>query len=456
MQKLCRALLFIGFSVQMVLGICWMIMNFPHMQMFGESALYVEISKNLICDEYEGILYPVLILLARGIEEIFPIPYHCFLYLFQLSIAFCAGYKCLQCFRIAKRMQLVWGSLALLTFPLAMQCHLAVLPDSLVASFLLLELAYGLDVVLDGKPLFAVNYVKVLACWLVTALLRSEFFYLGMIPVVILFVYGMVKAWKQHKKTILYHMILWMSFLGMILGVQSLTQMDGYYGRTHQSLNAMLASRCVWSYVHVDYDYWPEDVRAQITKEEVLPLENYADNMERILGRKLEETLGVERTEEVFGFIAKHAWTYHKGTILHGAAWDAVGYTFSPPVIQRQFEGKAYDSYTGRNYDIMRMNTPRLTACYLNYSCWWFVVGFALTAVAQVVVLLKKKRSFWTVGKVVALLGWVCTVSGMVFYYTIRGAAMMDYKKTIAVILLWLLWMLVTNRKESGKGEQTC
>ena len=61
--------IFIGFSIQIVFGMTWMCLNFSKLPQFGESLFYVEISKNFICDEYTGILYPVFLLLARGIPK---------------------------------------------------------------------------------------------------------------------------------------------------------------------------------------------------------------------------------------------------------------------------------------------------------------------------------------------------------------------------------------------------
>lgn len=456
MQKCCRVILWVGCSLQIVLGICWIAMNFSHFQIFDESTLYVEISKNLICDEYEGILYPLLILLAKGIVEIFPIPYYCILYLLQLGFALAAGYVFLHTVGITGKKRLVWGSLVLLTFPMAVQCHLAVLPQSLLSSFLLLELAACLRGMREKTCPSARAFAKVLFCWMVTALLQPEYLYLGLVPILVLFGYGVGKGWKTHRKNVLRCLLLVMAFAGMITGLHSLTQVEGYYGRTRQSLNLHLASRCVWRYVHVDYEYWPEDARAQFTPETARIADLYADNVERIVGRTLEKTLGVERTREVLGDIAKHAWTYHKQNIVHDAAWDVVGYTFAPPVVQRQFTGKAYDSYSGANYDAMRMQSPVLTEKFFNYGCWWFVTGLIVAGVLQVMVLFRAKAGFWNVEKGTALLGWMLTVPAIVLYYTLQGAGMMDYKKTIVVILLWLIWMLTVGAGEDSKGEGTC
>ena len=142
--------IFIGFSIQIVFGMTWMCLNFSKLPQFGESLFYVEISKNFICDEYTGILYPVFLLLARGIEGLAGLPYYCVMYVVQLLVACYAAHRLLMGLKKTKRALNLWGSLAVLTLPMAMQCHLAVLPYSLVSSFFLLELSISLETVRKG------------------------------------------------------------------------------------------------------------------------------------------------------------------------------------------------------------------------------------------------------------------------------------------------------------------
>ena len=444
--------LFIGFSIQIVLGLCWMVCNFPGYQQFGESALYVEISKSFICDEYEGILYPVLIWLARGIEDFFLIPYHYILYLLQLCMAFAAAYRLLRSAGVKGKAATVWGSLAMLTFPMAMQCHLAVLPDSLTSSFLLLELSFAFDMLRQGGELRSRQLIKVLAFWLLAALMQPVYLYLGAVTVIFLFLFGMAKSWKANKKKILYNGIMILAFAGMISGVQDLTQVEGYYGRVHQSLNASLMSRCAWLYAEYGYELWPREAKEAVPWEQVVQVSYYADNVERMLAIPIEEAVGEERAEEIFGEVAQIAWEHHKSKILHDAAWDVVGYTFSPMVLQRQLTGKAYDSYSGRNYDIMRAGMPQLTEYFLNYSCWWFAAGLCVAGAVQAAVIGKAFYGAWRRkgsltfhgGKVLSVLICLFTSGVLVLLYSLRGAGMMDYKKSIAVTLLWLLWALLS------------
>lgn len=448
--------LFLGFSIQIVLGMLWMLHNFTGVQQFGESALYVEISKSFICDEYEGILYPVLILLARGMENIFPAPCHCILYLLQLGAAFYAGYRLVRQVSGAGKLFAAWGSLAMLTFPMAMQCHLSVLPESLLGSFLLLELSHAAQTVKEGGALRSSRFARVLAYWLLTALLKPEYFYLGAAPVLLLYGYGAITSWKENRRRILYNTLLAAAFAGMILGVGKLSVTPGYYGRVQKSIEFSLAGRCAWPFLSEDYEYWPAEVKEHLSANEAFRADFYADEMGRIAGATLENTVGEERARELFLEMAQGAWERHKDKILHRTAWDALGYAFSPMVVQRQLTGKVYDSYSGRNYDIMRARSPLLTKYYLNYGCWWFAAGLGLAAVMWLV------RAAEFIGRLFHAKKWIALPQGSILIpvfclltggaltaaYTLRGAGMMDYKKTIAIGLLWIWWMLT----ESAAG----
>ena len=51
-----KGILFIGISVQIVMGIVWMCRNFSHVPQFEDSLFYMQVSRTLRCDEYTGIL----------------------------------------------------------------------------------------------------------------------------------------------------------------------------------------------------------------------------------------------------------------------------------------------------------------------------------------------------------------------------------------------------------------
>ena len=129
MQKARRALaqiagrfLFIGISVQIVLGICWMIRAFGIFPEFGDSYLWLRAADTLVCDDYMGIGYPLFLMLAKGIESISSIPYPFFVYTVQILFAFYSGVVFLRSCGMTKKVWLVWGSLGLLTCPFAVSC----------------------------------------------------------------------------------------------------------------------------------------------------------------------------------------------------------------------------------------------------------------------------------------------------------------------------------------------
>ena len=80
-------ILMIGFGVQILLGMVWMFCHIGYYQEFPDSAFLERVAGSLVCDEYTGILYPLLILLCQGITRVVPIPYFCALYALQLVAA---------------------------------------------------------------------------------------------------------------------------------------------------------------------------------------------------------------------------------------------------------------------------------------------------------------------------------------------------------------------------------
>ena len=141
-------------------------------------------------------------------------------------------------------------------------------------------------------------------------------------------------------------------------------------------------------------------------------------------------------------------WSRHKGEIIHDVIADAGAYTLAPIVLQRQLSGKFYDSYSGSNYDAMRQHTPFLTKYYLDYGCWWFTAALLMVLLRKAAAvcgsLFGKKRESVGMKKSVWAVAFMCLLTSlcMVLGYTMRGAGMMDYKKTITVGLLWMAWML--------------
>ncbi len=451
--------IFIGLSIQIALGILWMCGSFTDVPRFGESDFYVEVSKTLLCDEYTGILYPVLLLFARLVEELFRIPFFGVMYVLQLAFAGCAAHRFLQSIHRTGRFWDIWSSLALLTVPMAMQCHMAILPHSLTGSCILMELAFTFEAMGEAAPK-ARQLLKAAAFWLPAALLMPEYLYLGALPVVFLLFYSVVRLWRDKKISILYNLILVCAFSGVILGVDSLSQVEGCYGKMHRSVPSAMVCRMAWTCLGETYAYWPEDLKACMDSEEITACITYADNMIRVFGPTVEKSVGMERAEELYREVAGAAWQVYRQKVKREIILDAVSYSVSPAALQLQLKGRAYESYSARNYENMRERHPESTKCYLNYTGGFFVVRLILAAVGQMIygllAFIRKRRiKAWSI-----LCVFCCLILGVgiVVWYTMQGAGIMDYKNSVPVTCLWTAWMILMTEKGkmyaySDKGE---
>jgi len=441
-----KDILFIGISIQIFLGLVWMVCNFRNVPQFGESLFMLRLSKTLRCDEYTGILYPLFLRIAGG--------NHFIVYAVQLVLAFMAGVHFLQGVRPAGRMTAVWRGLALLTLPMAMQCHLAVLPCSFAASLSLLQLGFLLEMVRDFGRRTLRQLGRLMLCWLLLALLLPEYIYLGAAPVLASLPFFLRRGKAQMRRAC-GALLLFCAFAGMIWGINSLTQTRGLYGRAQKNPILALTGRIAWTNLRRDAEEWPEELQGLVEEESIL-LDSafYADNMELVFFPVIERAVGVERSREFFWEMTRIAWDRHGSMILREMAWDILGYGASPALLQVQLTGEGYDSMSGRNYELMLYHTPALSRYYMDYGSWLFCLTVPLTLLLQAGRLFsgkgrKKADKMLCVqggekaGTLLQVFLCMCMAGLMVVWYTMQGAGLMDYKSTLLVTELWLIWPLL-------------
>ncbi len=440
--------IFIGLSIQILMGVFWMFGSFTGVLQFGESDFYVEVSKTLLCDEYTGILYPVLLLFARAAEGLLSIPFFGVMYVLQLGFAGYAAHRFFQSIHKTGRFWDVWSSMVMLTVPMAMQCHMAILPHSLTSSCIFLELSFVFEAVRQGQ-LKAPQLLKTAAFWLMAALLMPEYLYLGAVPVIFFLLYSAVRLWKREKISIVYNFILVCAFAGLILGACSLSQVEGSYGKMHKSIPSALVCRMAWTCLGETYAYWPEDIKTCMDGEKITACITYADNMARVFGPTVELSVGKERAEELYREVAEAAWQVYCQRVKREILLDAAAYTVSPAALQLQLMGRAYESYSARNYEIMREKLPRLTKYYVNFNSWFFVAGLILTAAGQVIYMFLafSRKNKITMRSISCVFCCLFLGAGLVGWYTMQGAGIMDYKNGVPVTLLWTAWMILMTEK---------
>lgn len=423
-----KGILFIGFSIQIILGLIWMCFNFAHLQEFSQAS---------------GILYRGLVSLAGE--------HYGILYTLQLGLGFCAGYRFLHRIKSAKRGLNLWGSLVLLTFPMAMQCHLAVSPYSLISSLLLLELSGASAAVREEER--AVRELALAGlCWLLLALFLPEYFILGAAPVALALLFA-IPSLRKRPRRLIYALLLSVAFGGMIVGINTLAGEEDYLP-DRETIAFSLCSRMTWPTAWPDFPDWPEEVQ-EVAGGVAWDVSQYADNMQTILRPVMKENFDDAQAAEYYLDMAAFSLKRHTSMVIRQVGGDFVSYLVTPLILPMQLRGETYASYSGRNYEHMFLHTPVLTKYYVNYSCWWFGVMLGVTVVLTLIrrPAYFRRSSRKEAAAVLLCLLWAGLTAAL---YTMRGAGIMDYKCTVAVNLLWLVWAVLMSGKEdaaeSGEG----
>lgn len=426
LSEIGKRILFIGFSIQIILGIVWMCFNFTSLQKFTVSGAF---------------LYQHLI---SKLELVFPI-----LYALQLALAVFAGYYMLHGLQLMGSCHPFlewWGSLAILTFPMAMQCHMAVSPYSLIGSLLLIELTILMKTIRGKESLVARGLVKAGACWLLLGLIMPEYTILGGIPVLLGALFPAKRLIHSVKK-LGWILLLLVALSGVVTGTARLTGQEDILSK--KNIAYSLFWRTGWTFLRGETIIWDPAIL-----EAVMPEVNEAglrpSAMDTALRPGLEKYLSEEEFIEFCNQRTKMNLLRHGSVILREVIWDGSGYTLTPMIVPMQLKGKGYDSCTGRNYELMRNHTPQLTQTYVRYGCWWFCCMLVIAVICLLgnhirgiafTCEIKNRRS----GLMLCLLSF----GAIVLFYTLRTAGMMDYKCTIAVNQMWVVGALSLLRKEA-------
>ncbi len=123
-----KGIVYLGFGIQIILGVIWMCSNFAHAQHFAPSRL--------------GIYQWMLECFGRVPQWV---------YLLQLVIAFLARYLFVRKVVLLKKWQAVFVTCALMTFPFSMQCHMSLQPYSLLNSVFYVVLYFSCTIFGRGK-----------------------------------------------------------------------------------------------------------------------------------------------------------------------------------------------------------------------------------------------------------------------------------------------------------------
>ena len=475
-----RAALICGMCVQILLGLAWLIKNIGGLQNFQETRLLLA-GESAADSFYSGILYRGLAALLSSRLWI--------LYGFQLAAAVVASYGLMSCFfGREKEVLRLFGALALTTIPQAMQCHLAVLPWSLGTSLLLGETAllkrawdirgraWGL-VPDEREPGSGIKgqeagrhtarraagglAAAMLILWLLILLVLPLYAWFAL-PMIFALLWRMGKGWKGSGRLVC-------ALAALALFLCSVTVNCGWDpGHWNRKLAADALSRTGWPYFQYTYDVFPQPQHDEIGLVTAREVSAYADGVERVLIPKVEEMYGAEETTALLWELAGICLRDNLKVDIKNIVWDMAAYHATPPILLMQFKGRAYDAYSGTNYEQMRSCAPLLTRHYVVYSGRWWWVMLALAAGIWVCEGLQRgisrektgkgtrKRGLW--GRLRTFLQcWFPVLAGMewmIVCLVLNGSGIMDYKKNLWVTILWYvasMWTLTLTEEEGSE-----
>lgn len=424
-----KYILFMGFTLQIGLGLAWMAANAGKVQDFLPVPA--------------GIYAYVYRLPGRAYTAV---------YLLQLGAALYAGYRLVWKLCAGGKGFCLWGSLALMTLPMAMQCHLALLPYSFVCSLELLKLSFVCELTAkrgaEAVPTGPLTWV--LVCFGLQCLLWPQYTLPGAVLPFLLLLWKLPGMLGKRKHF----------FKGLLLAVclLAVTAAGWGAGRSREDpeggisdWNWQLVKRICWPTLWRDWGDRPEEIGLE-TGSVIWQSACYPYYMDLYLKPAMEEAIAPENLEAVLKKMVRRAWQVHYPMVVRQMGWDVLGYGVTPLLLPLQLDGKAYESCTARNYEVMRNETPVLTKYYVRMGCGWFGASLVLLAAGAILRLTERpeksrktaipaafgnpfRRIPWLLPALIVLFS-----AGMgILFFTMQGAGIMDYKYTVWINQLWIL-----------------
>lgn len=379
---------FLGLTfIQVIFGIIWIAKNFGYVYMWPETSEYLDIAWNYKVDEYVGFIYPILV------KYLYPTP----LYIVQSLIALTSTYLFLWKAIKLEQNKAILGTAYLFTFPMLLQFHFSVRPESLRLSFILLTITF-----LTCKKRELKKYVCVLVvCALV--------------------------------------------FVGA-----KCVEEPGSRGRIQRTFWAAAFQRVCSDYFSQSFVAWDDRVITTFNIEEASEIVKRSDNMMYVVGPALEKDWGKEGANECYKQMATLCFSMRTRDVVENILFDFKEGALMPfSVIYEQ--NNYVESQTGVNYKAFSVKVPDLAKYYWNYSTFTLII---LLLLGLINILVNKE-------KIKVILSWfsyeylVITIISLL-YEVLRTGNAVNYSKFLLVICGWgiLMLSLICGGRDENKERE--
>ena len=352
-KNIAKCLLFLGFCVQIGFGLIWTFQN------VGNKTLFAEMQVGILNQHYTII------------------------YVVQLVCAFFAYYIFLRVFRNGKDAKwcYAFGALSLLTIPSVLQCHMAVLPYSLMSTALVL--------------------------WFTVVIWYA----------------------RKNKTKAMYAVATCLSLLvvHLVCLIPVWTDVETAVSK-EESIFVSVASRVAWPFLQDDYYNMPDEAKTRIDLDVVKQAVVNADGIAQVFYPEIRDRYGAEMAKQACVDVITYELGFNTRKIVEYIAQDLMSYHAPAIANYLHLEGSGYGSMASRNYACFSMYSPVIANWYVIY----WAVSFVLFVVATIIAwLLEKRKILW---HYVIMFG--IPMEYAIILLTMQGAGLMDYKKVLFVTLI--------------------
>ncbi len=434
--RIISAAFFILLSVQIITGCIWGICNFASLQDFSDTTGLLNMSESLNLKGDTGVIYPALLAVFRTLTLNIPVRYFEVMYILQLVLSFISWFifaeKVLQ---INKKLPKVWFALAVVTCPYAMQCHEAVLEYSFASSLLCLLISFLAGFMREWKEdektpgtERALRDISVLSLfWLLLSLLRTEYTFIGFIPVAI-FLIMLLRKFKPAKKYMLtLPLVIVIAFYLIITMTDSLFR-EGERLTPIDHIERGMYYRVAWSEDIDEKYFWPAHVVTVVDEDTMIRTMNDPGLVTTDFTDAVADLLGRRGASKAMLSWAWDAFKDNKTAMTKDTLTELFGYVFTPAVTEMKMSGIGFPGYSLGNYSVMRRNAPVLTKYYFRFSSVLYCFMAALTAVYLLLIKPDHMKTF------IPAFVTMCFASVV---YTFSGNNVWDHRKALFATCMW-------------------
>lgn len=390
-----RYIIYAFITIQIGMGIWWMIQNITTIPCFGDSTEYINLSQSLQLDEYRTILYPLVLRAAIVIGNRLHVPFQVLVYAGQILLSFGSiYYVCWNLFaredRPADWRKCIFYTFGIMTIPVVNFLNLTILTDSLALSFLLVILVQIVKV-WKNETLRVVDVVVLVVAFLLEALVRADRIYSCTLYLIVYSVIQLIKKVDWRRAAIVAAAVVLTA--GAAIGINRSTQTPGLYGRVSTNLDFVLLDRVVWPNMAANYNDFSEEIKNTISLEEAMKFDEHNNNVMYYLAPMVEERVGTKRASAMYREMAKVVWRNEPGKVVGDTAKCFFGFFFPHTNAYLSYHGKT-ETNNGWNLYCWSTKTEKLSDTYYHYYIFFFgVVLFASAIVISGLKVLTPKKN---------------------------------------------------------------